>query len=93
MRVTVFGPLRSATGEKTVELDFAGGTVGEALDAFAEAYPRVRSQLYDDGDLRPSVRITRDGDRLEADDDCPPDADLSVVPAVQGGAPRRKIPR
>lgn len=86
MRVTVFGPLRSATGEKTVEVDFAGGTVGEALDAFAEAYPQARPQLYDGGGrLRPSVRVTRDGDRVESDDDCPPDADLSVVPAVRGG--------
>ena len=86
MRVTVFGPLRSATGEKTVELDFAGGTVADAVAAFADAYPRARSQLYDaDGDLRPSVRVTRNGDRVEADDECPPDAELSVVPAVQGG--------
>ena len=91
MRVTVFGPLRSATGEKRVELDFDGGTVAEAIDTFVDTYPRARSQLYDaDGDLRPSVRVTRDGDRVEADDECPPDAELSVVPAVQGGVSRRK---
>jgi molybdopterin synthase sulfur carrier subunit len=86
MRVTAVGPLRSATGEKTVELEFAGGTVAEALAAFAAAYPRAESQLYDaDGDLRPSVRVSLDGDRAEPGDECPPDAELTVVPAVQGG--------
>lgn len=86
MEITVYGPLRSATGEKTVELDFDGETTGDALDAFVERYPRARSQLYaDDGTLRPSVRVTVDGDRADLDDHCPDDAAVALHPAIRGG--------
>ena len=85
MEITVYGPLRSATGEKVVIVDFDGGTVAEALDCFVAAYPRARPQLYDDGELRASVRVARDGERVDAADPCPPDASLSLHPAVQGG--------
>lgn len=86
MEVTVYGPLRSATGGKTVNVAFDGDTVADAVAAFADAYPRARSQLYaDDGSLRPSVRVVRDGDRAEPDDPCPANAELSLFPAMQGG--------
>lgn len=86
MEVTVYGPLRSATGEKTVELGGDVATVGDALEAFVEAYPRARTHLYaDDGALRASVRVAVDGERAEPDDPCPDDASLAVHPAVQGG--------
>jgi molybdopterin synthase sulfur carrier subunit len=86
MEVTVYGPLRSATGEKTVTVAFEGGTVAEALDRFVDAYPRARPQVYDDGgELRASVRVSCDGERVDADDPCPPDATLALHPAVQGG--------
>ena len=87
MQVTVYGPLRSATGDKTVQVAFDGGTVSDALAAFVDAYPRARPQLYaDDGSLRPSVRLSIDGQRVDVEAKCPPDAELTVVPAVQGGA-------
>ncbi|WP_327054129.1 ubiquitin-like small modifier protein 1 [Halomicrococcus gelatinilyticus] len=87
MQVTVYGPLRSATGAKRVPVAFDGGTVSDALAAFVDAYPRARQHLYsDDGSLRPSVRLSVDGQRVDVETKCPPDADLTVVPAVQGGA-------
>ncbi|WP_435176417.1 ubiquitin-like small modifier protein 1 [Halorussus sp. AFM4] len=90
MQVTVYGPLRSATGEKTVELAFGGGTVRDALAVFVEEYPRARSQLYDDDDrVRSSVRVSVNGERADLDDGCPADAELTVFPAVQGGDGRR----
>jgi len=86
MQVTVYGPLRSATGEKTVTLEFDGGTVGDALAAFVAAYPRAETQLYDaDGSLRPSVRVLFDGERAAVDAQCPADVTLALHPAVQGG--------
>ncbi|ELZ05571.1 ubiquitin-like small modifier protein 1 [Natrialba asiatica] len=86
MQVIVYGPLRSATGEKTVEVDHDGETVADALAAFVEQYPRAKSQLYsDDGKLRGSVRVSVDGDRSTPDDQCPTDASVSVYPAIQGG--------
>ncbi len=87
MHVTVYGPLRSATGEKSLSLAFDGGTVEEALTAFVKDYPRVKTQLYtSDGQLRASVRLSVNGERVDLDDHCPADAELTVFPAVQGGA-------
>lgn len=86
MQVTVYGPLRSATGKKTVMLNFEGGTVKDALDAFVENYPRTKSQLYDENEAaRSSVRVSVNGERANLDDECPSDAELTVFPAVQGG--------
>jgi molybdopterin converting factor small subunit len=86
MEITVYGPLRSATGGKRATVDPDGTTVGALLDALVAAYPSVESQLVDaDGELRPSVRVTVDGDRAALDDECPPDADVAVFPAMRGG--------
>lgn len=89
MQITVYGPLRSATGEKTVSVAFDGGTVEDALGVFIENYPRTKSQLYtNDGQLRISARISVNGERMNLDDECPADAELTVFPAVQGGTDR-----
>lgn len=85
LEITVYGPLRAATDEKHVELAFEGGTVADALDAFVEAHPRARPQLFDDGGLRPSVRVTVDGERADPEDPCPTSASMTLHPAVQGG--------
>ncbi|MGM0606771.1 MAG: MoaD/ThiS family protein, partial [Halobacteriota archaeon] len=81
MDVTVYGPLRSAIGGKRCTIDFDGGRVAEALEAIVDAYPRSRQYLYgEDGSVRPSVRISVNGDRVTVDDDCPPAADVTIVP-------------
>lgn len=86
MDVVVYGPLRAATGGKTVRVDFGGGTVREALDTLVAANPRVEQHLYRaDGSLAPSVRVSVDGERAEPADPCPPDATLSIHPAMRGG--------
>jgi molybdopterin converting factor small subunit len=86
MELTVYGPLRSATGAKRVTVDPDGATVEAVLEALVTAYPRAETHLVDDaGDLRPSVRITVDGERAALDDDCPVGADVSIVPAMRGG--------
>ena len=86
MEVTVYGPLRSATGEKTVEVDADPDTVADAVDAFVDAYPRAERHLVDcDGDLRSSVRVAVDGDGAAPDDACPSDAALTIHPAMRGG--------
>lgn len=90
MNVQVYGPLRSATGSKTAPVDPDSlpehPTVSDVLDALCAAHPRARSHLRDeDGSLRPSVRVTVDGDRADLDDDCPADAEVRVFPAMRGG--------
>ncbi|QZP39422.1 MoaD/ThiS family protein [Halobaculum magnesiiphilum] len=90
MNVQVYGPLRSATGSKVVEIDSGElpgrPTVRDVLDALCAAHPRSESHLRDeDGALRPSVRVTVGDDRADLDDHCPPDADVRVFPAMRGG--------
>ena len=86
MDIVVYGPLRSATGSKRVAVDVDGSTVEDALGAFVEAYPRGAAHLYaDDGTVRPSVRVTVDGERVELSDPCPADGELALFPAMQGG--------
>ncbi|GAB6860530.1 ubiquitin-like small modifier protein 1 [Haloplanus litoreus] len=86
MDLTVYGPLRSATGTKRVGVDPDEPTVRGVLDALVTAYPRAESHLVDeDGALRPSVRVTVDGERAALDDDCPADAEVAVFPAMRGG--------
>jgi molybdopterin converting factor small subunit len=86
MELTVYGPLRSATGEKTVSLSVEGETVADLLDAFVATYPRTESQLFDDsGTPRPSVRVTVDGETAALEDPLPPDAAVALFPAMRGG--------
>ena len=86
MEITVYGPLRSATGEKTVSLDFGGDTVADAVDEFADTYPRAAQYLYDGDELRSSVRVSVDSERAVLEDPVSNDASLSLMPAVQGGS-------
>ena len=84
--VTVYGPLRSATGGKTVTLEWAGGTVADALAALVDAYPRAEPYVSEDDRIRPSVRVSLEGERVDLVTRVPEEASLTVVPAVQGGA-------
>lgn len=87
MELTVYGPLRSATGEQTVQLAVGESeTVGEVITAFLETYPRAETQLLDEqGNFRPSVRVMQDGESLDFDDGCDPDKELKLFPAMRGG--------
>ena len=86
MDVLVYGPLRAATDGKCVTVSPAEHTVAGVITALREQYPRAESQLVDDeGNLRASVRVTVDGETADGDDDCPPDAEVRVFPAMQGG--------
>ena len=86
MDVVVYGPLRSATGSKTVALSPDAATVADVVAALREAYPRTESHLVDeDGRLRPSVRVTVDGETADPADLVPADAEVGVFPAMRGG--------
>lgn len=85
MQVTVYGALRGITGDKTVDVPFDGGTVRDALAAFAAEYPRAKRRLYDDGDVASGLRVVVDGEVVGPGDDCRPEATLALLPAVRGG--------
>lgn len=85
MDVTVYGQLRAATASKTVHLEDVE-TVGEAVDRFLDAYPRAERHVLDEnGEVRPSVRIMLDGERVDLENECPSDASLQLFPAMVGG--------
>ncbi|MDZ7745444.1 MAG: MoaD/ThiS family protein [Halobacteriales archaeon] len=86
MEIQVYGQLRSATGSKVVTLSPPEQTVGALVVAFRDAYPKAEDHLVDcDGALRPSVRVMVDGEKAAVDTECPPDADVKIFPAMQGG--------
>ena len=87
MELTVYGPLRAVTGEKTVTVEPDGRTVRSAVDAFVERYPRASTHLTDEaGTLRPSVRVQLDGESASLDDPLPPDASMTLFPAMRRGS-------
>ena len=86
MQVRVFGPLRSATGDKTVEVTVDPDVVQDVVDAFLDEYPKMRSQIYSsEGSIRPSVRVLVDGEKVSLEDPCTAESVVSLFPAMQGG--------
>ncbi|MDR2055229.1 MAG: MoaD/ThiS family protein [Desulfovibrio sp.] len=91
MAVTILIPtaLRAFTDRKA-EVEVEGRTAGEAVAAFAGAYPDIRHHLYDDaGSLRSFINIyvgeknVKDASGLET-----PVRDgetVMIVPAIAGG--------
>jgi molybdopterin synthase sulfur carrier subunit len=86
MEVVVYGPLRAATGSKEITVSPTEPTVAGVIEALCEAYPRAESHLFDEaGALRPSVRVTVDGETVEQNAACPPEAEVAIFPAMRGG--------
>lgn len=88
MELTVYGPLRGVTGSKTVSLPDVDHkeSILNVLERFVERYPRAEAQLFDEaGTLRSSVRVLVNGERVVPETPCPSTADISLIPAAQGG--------
>jgi molybdopterin converting factor small subunit len=91
MAVTLLIPtaLRAFT-DRRAEVAVEGRTAGEAIAAFAEAYPDIRTHLYDaDGALRTFINIyVGETNVKEAEGLDTPVADgdtILLVPAIAGG--------
>ena len=89
-RILIPTPLRPFADNQS-RLEVEGGTVGEAIDALVERYPRLKGHLYDDeGRLRNFVNVyvgeedIRYRQRMETAVE--PDSEISIVPSVAGGA-------
>ena len=69
MAVTVKIPtqLRAATGGEA-EVEVAGSTVGEALDAVFDAHDGLRERITQDGDLRRFVNVYVSGEDIRFQD-------------------------
>ena len=90
MAVTVKIPtqLRAATGGEA-ELEVAGSTVGEALDAVFEAHGDLRERITQDGDLRRVVNVYVSGEDIRVqqglDTALDDGAEVTILPAAAGG--------
>jgi MoaD family protein len=90
MSVTVKIPtqLRAATGGES-ELEVAGGTVGEVLDAVFDAHGDLRERITQDGDLRRFVNVYVDGEDIRfqqgRDTEINDGEEVTILPAVAGG--------
>jgi len=91
IKVRVPGPLRRLTaGVSIVEVD--GSNVGEVLNNLERKYPGFRERIYDqDGKLRQFVNVYKNDEDIRfgsgLDTTVAEGDDLSIVPAVAGGAP------
>ena len=81
----IYGPLRSATGSKTVTVDPEERPIAGVVEALRVAYPSAERYLRDGGDLRPSVRVAVDGETAGPDADRLPDAEVQLFAAMCGG--------
>jgi molybdopterin synthase sulfur carrier subunit len=83
-------PLRKLTNEQDIVMA-EGGTLAEAIDALEGAYPGIKERLVDEaGGIRRFVNIYVNGEDVRFLDNITtplkPDDEVSIVPAVAGGA-------
>jgi molybdopterin converting factor small subunit len=96
MPVTVFlsTPLRPfASGRDRVVMPGAPATLGEALEALWKAHPALRDRvLTEQGDVRPHVNVFVGSESIRHTGSLATPlaaaCDISIFPAVSGGAPR-----
>jgi len=90
MAITVKIPtqLRAATGGEA-EVEVAGSTVGEALDAVFDAHDGLRDRITQDGDLRRFVNVYVSGEDIRfqqgLETSIDDGAEVTILPAVAGG--------
>lgn len=76
------------------QLEVEGATVREVLEHLAAAYPALRERIFSDGELPPFLNVFLDGAdvRLAEGLETPvgDGATLILLPAVAGGAARRR---
>jgi adenylyltransferase/sulfurtransferase len=93
MAVTIQIPtaLRGFTERKS-EVEAAGATVGEAINALAEAYPDLRQHLYQGRDLRSFINVFVDETNIKKleglDTKLSGGETVMLVPAIAGGRAR-----
>jgi len=91
VRVLIPGPLQPfAAGMREIALAEAPRTVADALRAVAAAHAGIRERVVTErGELRPHVNVFVGADNIRDADGLatrvPPDAEISILPAVSGG--------
>jgi molybdopterin synthase sulfur carrier subunit len=91
MQWKLFADLAELAGDRTVEVEVAGDTVGDALDALLDARPALRDRvLTADGDLQDHINLLRNGTNIAHEDGLDTqlegDDELALFPPVSGGS-------
>jgi molybdopterin converting factor small subunit len=96
-RVTIPTPLRRFTADDAL-IEVRSGTITGILDELDSRYPGLRARLCEDnGKLRRFFNIYVDGEDVrflnDLDTDVPEGAEVSIIPAISGGAlpPHRSL--
>lgn len=83
-------PLRKLTNEEDVVVTNDGGTLAQLIDALEQQYPGLKERVCDEtGELRRFVNVYVNGEDvrfLSGLQTSIEDAEVSIVPAVAGGA-------
>ncbi|MFB6360786.1 MAG: MoaD/ThiS family protein [Halobacteriales archaeon] len=85
-QIKVPAALTGGSSSDVVEVE--GTSVGEALDAHADAQgPELRDSVIEDGEIREYINVFVDGEPIEQEIDTPvgPDDVIRIVPAASGG--------
>ena len=90
VRVRIPTPLRSLTGG-AAEVQIQGASLGEAIGQLETQYPGIEQRLKDEnGELRRFVNLYVNGEDVRflqgLDTDLKAGDEVSIVPAVAGGA-------
>ena len=86
MQWKLFADLAEAAGDRTVEVEVDGDTVGDALAALLDARPSLSGRvLTEDGALMDHVNLLRNGEAVDTDATVEPDDELALFPPVSGG--------
>jgi molybdopterin synthase sulfur carrier subunit len=84
-RVRIPAVLRAEVGGRR-DIEIAGGTVGEVLNALVDAFPSLRDRLLLDGAIQPFVNVYLDGDSVQSlSTHVEPHSTILLLPAMAGG--------
>jgi len=83
VRVRLFADIRERVGESEVEAE--GETVGEAVEDVVTHHPSLEERLYSDGELRPHLNLTADGEPVGVEESTEGVEEIAVFPPVSGG--------
>jgi molybdopterin synthase sulfur carrier subunit len=85
VKVRLFAGMRDHAGVK--DADVRGKNVGEVMDCLVNAYPLLKTQIFnEDGDILPHVRVLLNGIAIsDLDTELKIGDELAVFPPVGGG--------
>ena len=81
--VRLFADIRERIDEDEVKAE--GETVGEVIEDLVARYPALEERLLSDGELRPHLNLTADGEPVGPDASTEGVEEVAVFPPVSGG--------